>query len=48
MRRLELKITVKKCAQILKVDAKTLHGWEKQRHQPARSMQEQIIKFLGN
>jgi DNA-binding transcriptional regulator YiaG len=46
LRRLELKMTVKKCAQILKVDAKTLHGWEKQRHQPAPGMQKRLIEFL--
>ena len=47
MRRLEMKMTVKKCAQILKVDAKTMHGWEKHRHQPSASQKERIIVFLG-
>ena len=45
-RRLELKMTVKKCAQILKVDAKTLHGWENNRHQPSPNMQKRLIEFL--
>ena len=47
-RRLELKLTVKECAQNLKVDVKTLHGWEKQRHQPARGTQKRLIEFLGH
>ena len=47
MRRLELKMTVKKCAQILKVDAKTMHGWEKHRHQPSAGQKERIMVFLG-
>jgi DNA-binding transcriptional regulator YiaG len=42
-----LKLTVKECAQKLKVDAKTLHGWEKQRHQPARGVQKRLMEFLG-
>jgi DNA-binding XRE family transcriptional regulator len=45
-RRPELKLTVKECAQKLKVDVKTLLGWEKQRHQPARGMQKQLMDFL--
>lgn len=46
MRRLELKMTVKQCAQKLKVTAKTLHGWEKHRHEPNRRIQNQVIEFL--
>ncbi len=48
MRRLERKLTVKECARMLKVDAKTLHGWEKHKHLPSPGMQEQIIEFLGD
>jgi hypothetical protein len=29
------------------VDAKTLHGWEKQRHQLAPGMQKRLIEFVG-
>jgi DNA-binding transcriptional regulator YiaG len=47
-RRLELKMTVKKCAQILKVDAKIVHGWEKHRHQPSAGQEKRIIVFLGH
>jgi DNA-binding XRE family transcriptional regulator len=46
-RRLELKMTVKKCAQILKVDAKTVHGWERNTHRPSRSMKSKVIHFMG-
>jgi hypothetical protein len=46
-RRLELKLTVKECAQNLKVDVKTLHGWEKHWRQPARGMQKRLIEFLA-
>ena len=46
-RRLELKLTVKKCAQNLKVEAKTVHGWEKHRHQPSAGVEKRIIVFLG-
>ena len=46
-RRLELKLTAKECAQKLKVDAKTLHGWENNRHQPSAGAKTRIIAFLG-
>ena len=46
IRRLELRLTVKECAETLKVAAKTLHAWEKQRHQPARGMEKRLIEFL--
>jgi transcriptional regulator with XRE-family HTH domain len=48
MCRLELRLTVKECAEKLKVTAKTLHAWEKQRHQPARAMQRRLIEFLDH
>ena len=46
IRRLEWRLTVKECAQKLKVTAKTLHASEKHRHRPARGMQKQIVEFL--
>jgi transcriptional regulator with XRE-family HTH domain len=46
IQRLQLKMTVKECAQKLKVAAKTLHCWEKQKHQPGRGMQKQLVEFL--
>jgi DNA-binding XRE family transcriptional regulator len=42
-----MKLTVKECAEQLKVDAKTLHGWEKREHQPALRMAGAVIDFLG-
>jgi len=47
IRRLELKLTVKQCAEKLNLDAKTVRGWEKHRHQPGPGMKNQIIRFLG-
>jgi transcriptional regulator with XRE-family HTH domain len=47
MRRLELRLTVKQCARKLKVTAKTLYAWERQRHQPARGRLRRLIQFLG-
>ena len=47
-RRLELKLTVKKCAKILKVDAKTLRCWETGSRQPCRKHQDAITRFLGS
>lgn len=47
IRRLELKLTVKNCAKKLNIDEKTLHGWEKHRHTPARGMLSHILKFLA-
>jgi transcriptional regulator with XRE-family HTH domain len=46
--RLELKLTVKECTKKLNVDVKTLHGWEKQQHQPPPTVQKRIIEFLVN
>ena len=48
IRRLELRLTVKECAQKLKVTAKTLHAWEKHSHQPGRGVQKRINQFLSH
>ena len=41
-KRLDLKLTVKACAQMLGVDPKSVIGWEKGRHNPSRRMLERI------
>ncbi len=46
IQRLERKLTVKECARMLNVDPRTLHGWEKHRHQPSAGVEKRIKEFL--
>jgi len=47
-RRLELKLTVKQCAQKLGVDPKSVIGWEKGKHEPCRHSREKVEQMLGS
>jgi len=46
-RRLTLKLTVKKCAEKLNIDPKTLQGWETGSHQPLPRYKSLIKSFLA-
>ena len=46
-RRLELRLTVKECAKSLKIDPKTLRGWEGGTHEPSPEHKRPIARFLS-
>jgi len=40
-------VTSAQWLQKLRVDVKTVHGWEKGRHWPSIGVEKQLVEFLG-